>query len=42
MILINTHESIEGNSINFELFQKPLFTKIFNSESEQLFKITLI
>ena len=30
MIIINAHEYIEGNSINFELFQKPLFTKIVN------------
>lgn len=30
VILINAHEFIEGNSINFELFQKPLFTKIVN------------
>lgn len=30
VILINAHEYIEGNSINFELFQKPLFTKIVN------------
>ena len=28
--IINAHEYIEGNSINFELFQKPLFTKIVN------------
>ena len=30
VILINAHEYIEGNSTNFELFQKPLFTKIVN------------
>lgn len=42
VILINAHEYIEGNSINFELFQKPLFTKIVNWLSEQLFKVTLI
>jgi hypothetical protein len=30
VILINAHEYIEGNSINFELFQKPPFTKTVN------------
>ena len=30
VILINVHEYFEGNSISFELFQKPLFTIIVN------------
>lgn len=30
VILIGAHEYIEGNSLNFELLQKPIFTKTIN------------
>lgn len=33
VILIGAHEYIEGNSLNFELLQKPIFTKTINWES---------